>query len=92
MKPFSRVQSLNFKFLLFVARVMAFLAFLLLIGAIGSAVWFTFTESPLGALTSLPIAIWSVSMFVFAGIIALLVSIEEHLRMQEVRDVRNGKI
>ncbi|OES34161.1 hypothetical protein BFV94_0533 [Alteromonas macleodii] len=40
----------------------------------------------------MPIIVWSILIFLFTGIIAVLVSIEEHLRMQEVRDVRNGKI
>lgn len=91
MKPFSSVQSHNFKFLLFVARAIATAALVFLIGAIGFAIWFAIIDRVSMAMASIPFLIWSISLFVFAGIVALLVSIEEHLRMQEVRDVRNGR-
>ncbi|WP_338520022.1 hypothetical protein [Alteromonas gracilis] len=91
MKPFSNIKSVNFKFVLLVARVLAMLALLLFVGSIGSAVWFTLTNNPWIAL-SFPIAAWSVFLFVVASVVALLTSIEEHLRMQEIRDVRNGRV
>jgi disulfide bond formation protein DsbB len=49
------------------------------------------TNNPWIAL-SFPIAAWSVFLFIVASVVALLTSIEEHLRMQEIRDVRNGRV
>ena len=92
MKPFSSVESRNFNTLLLVSRIAATFSFLLLILGVGVTLWTSFTESLPNAITFMPIIVWSILIFLFAGIIAVLVSIEEHLRMQEVRDVRNGKI
>ena len=92
MKPFSSVESRNFITLLLVSRIAASFSFLLFILGIGVTLWTSFTESLQNAITFMPLIVWSILIFLFAGIIAVLVSIEEHLRMQEVRDVRNSKI
>lgn len=92
MKPFSSVQSRNFSTLLLFSRIAAAFSILLLIVGIGLTLWASFTESLSSVITPLPIIVWSVLLFLFAGIIAVLVSIEEHLRMQEVRAIRSGKI
>jgi hypothetical protein len=92
LKPFSSVQSRNFNTLLVFSRITAAFSLLLLIIGVGITLWASFTESLSNTIAVLPIIVWSILLFLFAGIIAVLVSIEEHLRMQEVRDVRNGKI
>ena len=92
MKPFSSVESHNFSTLLLVSRIAATFSLFMLILGVGVTLWTAFTESLSHAIPVMPIIVWSILIFLFTGIIAVLVSIEEHLRMQEVRDVRNGKI
>ncbi|MDC8831361.1 hypothetical protein [Alteromonas gilva] len=83
MKPFSLIQSHNFKLLLFLARAIAIIAILLLVGSLCFIVWSIVSGIHFNALGALPLLVWSISLFVFAGVIAILISIEEHLRSKK---------
>ncbi|WP_100642769.1 hypothetical protein [Alteromonas facilis] len=89
MRPFSSIQSRNFNTLLLLARVIAVFALLLFFGATATALWVSVTGAAFQTVAILPIAIWSIFLFIFSGIVAVLISIEEHLRAQRTRDVSN---
>lgn len=80
-KPFAAITSQHFKGVLFISRGIAVLSVVIfVIGCLG-AVMQMFGGTFVSTVAMIPIFVSSASLFLFAGLIAILVSIEEHLRV-----------